>query len=314
VLIAGEIAAGRADTDELLAFISRGNTVFIAADKLSENLSDTLGISIVPYRVRLKASDSISLNFTNPAFRVPAGYTMLSNTVDGHFRRFDTAHAVILGENSDGQANFLYMPVGKGRLYVHAAPVAFSNYFLLKANNVEYLEKVLSLLPSGYTWIYWDEYYKLGRGGPSTPLRVVLSKPDLRLAWFTLLAGVLLFVVFQSRRRQRIIPVMKSPGNATLDFVETVSRVYYNEKNHRNIALKKVTYLLDHIRTRFGLATQHLDDAFEARLVQKSGMDPESIARLVQTIRYVRNGGTVNGNELLDLSRQIDLFYKQAIV
>ena len=196
---------------------------------------------------------------------------------------------------------------------MHAAPMAFTNYFTLTENNSRYIEQALSYLPKNAKAVYWDEYYKIGRGGPSTPLRVILSKPPLKAAYFLALASIILFLVFQSKRKQRVIPILEKPRNATMDFVETVSRVYYNQQNHRNIALKKVTYLLDQVRTSYGLQTQLLDEAFEKRLSHKSGVSINVIRDLVGMIHRVRSNETVLAPELMHFSRLIDEFNKSRV-
>jgi hypothetical protein len=247
----------------------------------------------------------------NPHLGDSAAYPMKKSTVDGYFRKLDTARAEVLGRNSRGRVNYVRYRMGSGQLLLHAAPLAFTNYFILQDSNSVYVEKAFSYLPRPSEAVYWDEYYKIGRGGASTPLRVILSKPALRAAYFIALAGILLYVFFQTKRRQRIIPVIDMPRNASMDFVETVSRVYFNQGNHLHIAQKKLSYLLDHIRSRFGLQTQMLDGHFEERLTHKSGYPPDKVRVLVSVINQVRQANQMTAAELMQFSRLIDDFHKQ---
>jgi hypothetical protein len=313
ILIAGDIGTTETDENELLRYMSNGNTVFMSCEELSKSLLDTLKLEITtPAYFDIEKKDSTSLNFVNSFLKSKSDYKMLKNTVDAYFSKFDTARATVLGVNSNNQVNYLRMPIGKGYIYLHTAPIAFSNYFALKDKNIEYVEKALSYLPANPSAVYWDEYYKIGRGGATTPLRVILTKKDLRYAYFIALATILLFVIFQSKRRQRIIPVLDKPINATVDFVETVSRVYFNRKHHHNIATKKVTYLLEHIRNRYGLHTTGLDEDFQARLVQKSGASKELVSDLTSMVRYVRYGNEISEPELMKLNQLITNFYKNS--
>lgn len=313
ILIAGEINTTGTDDDELLRYISLGNTVFMAAENFSKDLKDTLGFEIESTFYPDNEADSVSLYLVNPAFGKKVSYRMQKHTVDGYFKKIDTARTTILGMNNMGKVNFIRFDIGKGHLMLHAAPMAFTNYFTLTENNSRYVEQSLSYLPKNATSVYWDEYYKIGRGGPSTPLRVILSKPPLKAAYFLALASIILFLVFQSKRKQRVIPVLVKPRNATMDFVETVSRVYYNQQNHRNIALKKVTYLLDQVRSSYGLQTQLLDDAFQKRLSHKSGVSINVVKDLVSMIHRIRSNETVLAPELMHFSRLIDEFNKSRV-
>jgi hypothetical protein len=312
ILIAGGVHTDETDEEELFRYIENGNTVFISAEGVSKSFADTLGIEINAYDTDIGDRDSTSLKLVNPAFQSPDIYTNFRYTIDGYFANFDTAKAIVLGKNSNNKVNFIRIPMGEGNLYLHTAPIAFSNYFALKGNNLDYIEKVFSYLPDDNSFVYWDEYYKLGRGGPSTPLRVILGKTNLRYAYFTALIAIILFMVFQAKRRQRVIPVIKPPVNATLDFVETVSRVYFNQKHHHNIAQKKITYWLDAVRGRYSLLTHKLDEEFEAKLVHKSGVAKETVEELVSMIKYVRYHNEISDNDLMKLSRLIDQFNKQS--
>jgi hypothetical protein len=310
ILIAGKISTTGTDEKELLEYISRGNTVLMASENFSKSLQDTLKFALKSVFYTDMDKDSVSLHLVNPNFGKQVSYHMQKHTVDGYFSEFDTLKTTVLGMSNMDKVNFIRFKIGNGYLLLHSAPMAFTNYFMLTDNNSRYIEQALSYLPEVATAVYWDEYYKIGRGGPTTPLRVILSKPPLKAAYFLALASIILFIIFQSKRRQRIIPIIEKPRNATMDFVETVSRVYYNQQNHRNIALKKVTYLLDNIRSRYALQTQHLDDAFEQRLAQKSGVPIQQVRDMVNMIHRVRSNETVLAPELMHFSRLIHEFNK----
>ena len=313
ILIAKEITTTKTDEAELIKYISKGNTVLMAAEEFSKSLADTFHFKIKTDIFAAKNQDSVTLSLVNPAFGGRIDYPMQRNTVDGYFSEIDTLASTVLGMNNFNKVNFIRFNIGKGQLMLHAAPLAFTNYFALTGNNIRYVEHALSYLPKEATAIYWDEYYKIGRGGPQTPLRVILSKPPLKAAYFLALASIIVFMVFQSKRKQRIIPILEKPANTTLEFVETVSRVYYNQQNHRNIALKKVTYLLDQVRSNYGLQTQLLDEVFELRLSQKSGLPLYKVQELVNMIHRVRSNETVLPPELLNLSRLIDEYNKSRL-
>lgn len=307
LLVAGGLETTKTDEIELLRYIARGNTVLMASEGFSKSLRDTLRLGLRTYSF---SDDSVRLRLVNPALDSSSWYAMNEHTVDGYFNKLDTNRAEILGMNSDGQVNFVRYRIGNGQLLLHAAPLAFTNYFILKDGNAAYLENLFAYLPYRPTAVYWDEYYKIGRGGDSTPLRVILTKPPLKAAYFIALAAIWLYVLFQTKRRQRIIPVIERPRNESMDFVETVSRVYFNQGDHGLIARKKLFYLLEHFRSRYSLQTQWLDEAFETRLSQKSGYPKEKVATLVQAINQVRQEHPMNADELLHFSGLIDEFYK----
>jgi hypothetical protein len=308
MLICPDLSTTGTDEKELLRYVERGNTVFIATESISKSLADTLNVEIRPFDI---GADSPSLRLVNPGLDSGNAYPMRRHTVDGYLRKLDTARAEVLGMNTHNRVNYVRYRFGNGQLLLHTAPLAFSNYFILADGNSAYVERALAYLPREARKLHWDEFYKIGRGGASTPLRVILTKPPLRAAYFIALSAILLYILFQTKRRQRIIPIIERPRNDSMDFVETVSRVYYNQANHQNIAQKKLQYLLDTIRTRYGLQTQVLDEHFEQRLSQKSGYAPDKVRVLVSVINQVRQQDQVTPEELMQFSRLIDEFQKQ---
>jgi hypothetical protein len=310
ILVNNRLKTTHTDENELFNYISQGNTVLISTEELSQSLSDSLGLSIENYYFGELNGDSTSINFASPALRNKKDFLMPNHMIDGYFKKFDTANAVVLGVNNHGKVNFIRMNIGMGKLYIHAVPMVFSNYFILKGNNREYVEKLLSYLPGDAEYLYWDEYYKIGRGGPSTPLRVILTRTELKWAYVTGLVTILLFMVFQSKRRQRIIPVVPPTLNNTVDFVETVSHVYLNDRNHRNIALKKLSYLFEHIRTKYNLDTMMINDEFAEKLAHKSGMPLQNTKAMIGLIQYVRMEEKISDQHLVKLNNIIEDFHK----
>lgn len=318
VVIAGGLKTSKADEDELLNYVSNGNTVFLSASSFTSRLEDTLGFSHEEYYFPDSAEKYLpAVSLVNPEFSYDSAFSLANHAVDGHFSKFDTSKSLVLGMTSFNKVNFLRMNIGEGQLYIHAAPKVFTNYFILSENNASYVEGVFAYLPKVPDLLLWDDFYSGGRYGDGQSiensdsfLRVILSKPALRNAYLVALAAILLYLIFQSKRRQRIIPIALPVRNATLDFVETIAGVYYNQKNHLNIALKKVTYLLDHIRTNYGLQTQTLDDTFIEQLSARSGVEREVVSAMVQQIHMLRASTYISGQELLQFSKAADEFKK----
>ena len=313
VMIEPQFKPGKTVVNEMLRFAAQGNTIFLASDDLDKAIEDTLKVKVNGDILSPLGRDSTSLRFVNPQLDSSAGYKMLRNSVDAYFESFDTAHAEVLGVRSDGKADFIRMPVGSGMVYLHTAPLMFTNYSILELGNKAYAENALSYLPMDATELIWDEYYKLGKGQPETPLRVILGNRDLRWAWYTALLTLVLFLFFAAKRRQRIIPVMAPPVNASLDFVDTISNVYFKEKDHRGIALKRMNYWLDSVRQRYALNTGKTDAEFARVLAAKSGVDGEITKDLADWCTAIREGAGIGEKELLTFSGLIDQFQKSSI-
>ncbi len=324
MFVNGEIGPSGTDTDELLRFVREGGTVFMAAEKFSGPLTDSLGIEttgVLPFLFSDGADDSIRVNFSSPSFRADSGYRFAFGSALYYFALFNEDSSVVLGsampageepDENETMVNYIRMNWGKGRFYLSSMPRAFTNIGLLSEQGAHYAAVALSYLP--VRPVIWDEYYKagteLGEKRIESPLRYILSQESLRWAYTLLLLGGLLFVIFGARRRQRIIPVIEPPRNTTLEFVETVGTLYHKHGDFRNVADKIILYFLDYVRSRLNLATGEPDDELVRHVAERSGVDYDRVALLFDRIRTIREKDAITGEQLLKLSDDVEYFYR----
>lgn len=299
------------DTRALLHTLNAGNEVFLATTQLSDFLADTLKLQLerLPAFSTFSdetpaATDSIGLRLT--AFP-DSNYVYFKAGIGAFYlQNFDTASTYILGKNSLGAANFVRIPVGKGNLWLHTAPLVYTNYHLLQASSRTYLENALSHLPRKA--IIWDEYYKKTRKKAGTPLRFVLSTPSLRLAYYTLIGTLLLFILFESKRRQRKIPVFSPPKNTSLEFVETIGNLYFQQKNHTDLAKKKIQFFDAHLRNTFYVNPKKRTQKDTEKIAARTEMTPKKVENLLQKIDKARLDKKISENGLKTLSEAIENF------
>ncbi|MGZ3847415.1 MAG: hypothetical protein ACXVBH_15240, partial [Flavisolibacter sp.] len=201
-------------------------------------------------------------------------------------------------------------------LFLHSAPLAFSNYFILHKNNIHYFEQVMSLVPSNIKKLVWNEFYLVKRSprdrdkGEPNWLSVLMKYKEFRWGFGLLLFALLLWVMLNSRRKQRMIPDHPQPRNESLDFVKTMGRLYYDRRDHQNLAKKMGTYFLEHIRTTYKLPTHTLDEAFIENLHYKSGHSRGELNEIVSFIEYLQQDGSVNETQLIIFQNQLESFYQ----
>jgi len=307
--------ASRLEQAALLAFAAAGNDVFIAAERLDKPWLDTLGVRLLDIDSAavpgLRPPDSVRVQFVAPglagaALRLPAG------SATGRLALRASQPGTPLATDAQGRAVLLRLHRGRGHVYVCTVPLAFANYFMLPPRQRQFALAALSYLPTGRP-VWWDEYQKQGRLGEQSVLRVLLAHESLRIAYYLLWATAVLFIFIEARRRQRIIPILKSLPNTTLLFTRTVAGLYQQGSNHQRIAEKKVALFLDYLRTRFQEPAPDLgDEAFRERLSQKAGLPRPRVEELIRLINFALTAPTVTDQELLRLSRAIHDFKRES--
>ncbi len=207
------------------------------------------------------------------------------------------------------QPDFVRYELGKGHLTLHAAPLVLSNYFLLQDGNEQYLNALWQTLPPNITRIYWNDYYK--RSGTASGLDVLLRYPATRWALTIAIIILLLYILFEGKRKQRIIPVIAPLKNDSVSFVETVGRLYYNKGNHTNLAEKMAQQFLEWVRTHYFLNTNLINETFIHQLTVKSGQHEATVRGLMEMIEEIKPGKVKTDDAYLyQLYNTIQKFYK----
>jgi len=271
-------------TQEILYFVQHGNKAFISSKNFPQKLMDSLKFT---YSAKYIGNDSLDSWVANPKLGSKK-YNIAIGAGNTYFEKIDTLTTTVLGYqgNKEKLVNFIKVPYGNGEIYLHTQPAAFTNYHLLKENHAEYASKVLSYVGKGE--VFWLLKNQSGIVVSNSPLRYILSQPALKWAMYISLIGMLIFIIFTAKRRQRIIPIIKPLTNTTVDFTKTIGNLYFQEGNHDNIIEKKIIYFLEKIRHEYLLDTTVLDEVFIKRLQQKTGRKIEDIERAVYLINQHR--------------------------
>lgn len=291
---------------ELLDFVSYGNTVFMSSNYFPNRLKDSLGFNTTN-QYDLKGNSYFTL--TNPRFKTDS-ITIDRGINNFHFSKLDKDLTTVLGHqtfDSIAFPNFIKVNYYQGSFLLHLQPIAFTNYNLLKKNNKKYAEAVLGYLPEDN--IFYNSLNKANTNVSGSKLRYILSQDALRYAWYLGLISLVLFLIFNAKRRQRIVKEIKPHENTTVAFTKTIGNLYYETKDHNNLVEKKITYFLEYLRRVYFLDTQILDERFTKLLIQKSGKDKEQIQQLVKSIVHLKAKPQCTEADLINLNKQIEDFY-----
>ncbi|KAB7731989.1 DUF4350 domain-containing protein [Rudanella paleaurantiibacter] len=311
VFVARSLRFDDNDVRQLLRYVARGNGVFLSAYYFPDTLGRVLGFRALVKPPRLK--DTLLTNqFTNPALQKRGGYNFFHDDGRNYLVTKDARNTVVLARNSRNEPTYLRIRYGKGFFYIHNLPLALTNFFVLDRKTSDYAFKALSYLPARPT--YWDEYQKQGRfdDDEQSVFRYVLSQPALTWAYYLLVVGLILYALLAGKRTQRVIPVVEPPRNTSLEFVQTVGRVYYQQGDHNHLGQKMIQFFLAHLRERYGLVTTTLDAEFAEALSRRTGVEVSDAQDLVQALQAARRTVTLSEEDVLILNGKIENF-RQAV-
>ncbi|MEP7371790.1 MAG: DUF4350 domain-containing protein [Chitinophagaceae bacterium] len=321
IIVSPDFTPDEYEMKKLLHFMEEGNDIFVSAMNVSYEVTQMMKCDInateglMYYFEQSEGSDLLSVSLAKPPFGKKASYTYPGKRYDFYFHKLDTTTTTVLGYDKSNNPNFVHLKAGKGNLYVHLAPTTFCNYFLLHKNNISYFENVLSVISPATTRIVWDEYF-ISKGRrvekKANWLSAFLKHKELRWAILIALLALLLYVLSEMRRKQRIIPVIKKPKNDSLEFVKTIGRLYHDKGDHKNLCRKMSAYFLEHVRSRYKLPTTALDEEFVKNLHGKTGIAEEEIKEMVSFISKLDTLDSVSEKQLASFHKQLESFYKKA--
>jgi hypothetical protein len=299
------------EINALMNFVSEGNQVFISARQVGDSLLHTLGAKIGWGHPQFPDPDSLQLRLYDPTTAEDRLFVYPGDSYDNWFVSLDTAYATVMGRDAHSRPNFIKLGYkGGGSLYLQLAPLAFSNFFLLHKNNRGYYERALSNIPSTVEEIIWDDYFRYDHKRDFSAFQYILSNQSLRWAFWLLLVLFALIYGFDSKRRQRMVPLISPLRNTSLDFVRTIGRLYFQRRDNHNLATKMVSHFIDHIRTHYRMSATAFDEDFINRLSYRTGYPREPLAHLIGYMQVLPGKAYVSDEELLDFHSQLEAFYK----
>ena len=328
VFIGQRIHLNHSDEDALANLIYAGNDAFIASIEPPESLISRI------YEFECDRSlfytnnlaDTVNMNFYHESLKSHNGYEFAYrmgtedrpyywNVMDREVFCDSTKSITAIGYLTPNEANFISIAHGKGRLFLHSNPIAFTNYFLLTADKTEYASGVFSHL-QGKNMI-WDEFSKIAfmrnnERDYNSPLSYILMQPSLKYAWWMLLVTIILYVAFAAKRTQRVIPVLEQKTNTSLEFVRLISALHFQNGNHLDMARKKMKYFLYFIRSKYGIHAQTFKEEHMIRLAEKSKTGLGDVQSIFSQYNLIERNSysNIEATRLLDLYFAIDNFYK----
>jgi len=315
LVIADYLYLDKTETSILLKYVEKGGSVILAANSLLGPLEDSLNISIVnsvyysadildlstkqaEEKVRFCAFESGQNTFTLPK---PLVYNYFEISDTTNYTYFDSLYRI--STDSDDQTISLRYAIGKGNLIFVANPLIFTNYGILNDSINPYIWKHLAYLEGKP--LLRTEYYEAGSPGGKNQslLQVKLRERAFKWAYYTILAGILIFMIFTAKRKQKIIPVIRPPANKMLDFVRSIAGLYLLKNNNADILLKKQIYWGEELKRRYGIdiVNEHHDYDFYKRVAAKTRQPFNEIRRLFLDLGAIDETTSITDDQMMQL-------------
>ncbi len=335
------------DVTQLLDFVERGNTAFIAASELPKELAEQLygsdcffvleGTSDLAtgsygdgpgYRdtvqLTLEASED-PYELVNISYWKPSTYRHAY--VPEHFLCDPELENRSIGSLDTNFIGFVELPWGEGKFYYNTLPKYFTNYYLVDSTWHHYAEDALAMAVTAGP-VYWDEGSRVPpaiarqrqQGGRQNirgrnllsgneALSYIQRQPALAFAWYLIIGGALLFVLFRGKRRQRIIPLIRQRENSSKRFIDTLSRLIFQKGHHGSLARQEIRSLRFYLQDRYGIRWQ-AGEPLPENFAELTGAAPELVERANIELKIIRDKPYIDESALVNFYRAIQPLYR----
>ena len=159
--------------------------------------------------------------------------------------------------------------------------------------------------------VYWDNHYKNSKTFYSSPLYMIFKNKHLKWAWYILLVGVFLWVLFEGKRKQRAIPIVTPLENQSIAYTHTIAGMYLEKSDHKSIAHHQINHFLEYLRSTHGIDTSTLGLDFIAKAAAKTDNTEQVTKAIVDLIVTIQQTEIVTEIDLKKLTNRIEAFKKR---
>jgi hypothetical protein len=318
ILIDDNVELSKLDVKSLFSFLKKGNTVLICTSNFSKALKDTFNIDVQENWITKSTSiDSLltkrafEVQYTQPKNNLLKSYVYPTIATESYFTKFDTTLFKVSSVNKQHQPVLLEANIGKGKLVLSSLPDVFGNLFIVNHVNRFYAYTLLSKVKNNT--IIWDENYKTHNVQQKGIFQFIFNNDALYMGYCIAIIGLLFFMVFEMKRKQRVIPIIKPLQNSTLEFVDVISHVYFNSKNHKYIAEEKIAYFYFDVRKKFSVNTTLMNDEFYNTIHHLSGIELDTVKKLFSYCENLKQAPSLTEQDLLELNTRITNFKLKSI-
>lgn len=283
------------DLEYLLEYVEIGGNALIASYSFGEWLEDSLKVSgvVTPWSYRYPNPNNEpaknTFTFTDaPGEPINVPVLLSNNHFEGDFLNdssfiSEDITARVLATDQNGNPNSIHYAIGDGNLILVCNPMLFTNYGILSNEISPYIQKHLAYLadkPIIRTEYYLKEHSD--RGTSRSIFEFLLNTPPLKWAFYLLLLGIAILMLFTAKRKQKIIPVVTAVDNKQRGFIEAIANLYLKRNSNSDIIMKKRIIWGNYLAKKYGIdiVNEKHDTPLFALIAQKTGSDIESVRYL----------------------------------
>lgn len=315
-MIADTVGLMPKEAERLQDRLIKGSSLLLSASLFNEKIIEQFNLSLNPAFTYEK---SVKFHFNADTVRF---YSIFQNdTIYDEWYGFKEVLSKSEYPVSDlirfqGLSSLLKLKLPKSTVLIHSNPTTLLNFNAKSKNAYKYINFILNQLPTKQT-IYFVDFARVQNKGeeeeqiePENNLMQLIYENRILLNSMMLLFFTgLLFVIFRTKRRREVVPVIAKELNITKAFAETIGSIYLNKQNPSSIlALQKKNFFDTIYRYYYVDLSKKREEALIKSLAEKTNYDYNELKHLMS--HFDADNKEVGNDYIIKVAKLQHNFYK----
>jgi hypothetical protein len=280
----------------LLKKWNNGSTLFFSCNELGSNITDSI---FRKFEMGFIFDESATFQFNGEKSKFYGQYQNDTIAIAWNgIKEFDSKLSqvdALIRQNS--LATLIRMKDGEKTMFFQSNPEPFLNYQLKSKEGFKHANFVINQLPkknpiyfvsiAQVHFQFQEEVTQEEMDSKQNLLELILNNRILLNTMVLTLLAAILFVVFRSKRRRAIIPIIQKQEGITRTFVETIASIFLNKQNPFSVLQIQRKNFYDTILRCYYIDLQRNKEENTLELLsEKTGYPLEKIKKLLKELRY----------------------------
>jgi len=311
------------EIDTILSEVERGSSLFLSFNDLTENLFSKL---FYEYKTKYEYDDHVNVFSEKHKFKMINLFQ--NDTIATDWKAFGKVQSI--GPHTTlssfmEMSNFIKVKHGDGFLFFHSNPEMFYNYQLKRLPGFKYAEFTLNQLSSKQD-VYLLELGRLtdnygnqdadddsGADGKvdDSYFKLIFQNPTLLTALLLSILGILLFIIFRSKRTEPVVPYIEKKKDMTLAFTETITSIYFAKRHPYGLLQVQRKNFYATIQKHFFIdLNRGSDHKILDVLAEKCNMERSEIDEMVNLLE-TKEASQISDQYITNVNKKMHSFYRK---
>jgi hypothetical protein len=183
-------------------------------------------------------------------------------------------------------------------IYFHTIPSLFSNIAAKQDWYVSHFNYVFDHLDTEFIFLVNSDN---NRKISESPIGLLLENRSLKAAYYLSLLSLLLYIFFEGKRRQRAVPILSKTENTSLEYVETIARLFEIQKKNAFVVDRMSEQFYHQVQKKYHIHQDH--PQFKEILSKKAEIPMDLIEKIQILLSNITRDQLCSDEQLLNVNR-----------